>query len=439
MEPSTSAPRVTRSSQRSATISNTLLSIAKGTAEVRTSGSSPHQSDFSFVPLENLPAIPEKSLPLDDRDHLHHSPEPQPSDHSDDQSETSEQSAPDANVPNLANALTLLARRIGEMPAPKESSASVKPRTPDTFDGSDPNKLETFVFQCSMYIAALSKDFPNDESRVTFTISYLKGTPLEWFQSELNYAMSNNGRCPEWFNSYPDFLAELQRHFGPHDPVNDATNALESLRYRDSSKATKYTLDFNRYARRTGWNESALTRSFYKGLPDRLKDEIARIGKPTRLTTLQTLVATLDQRHWERQAEISRDKRANNQQKPAENRPDRGQQSSNPAKPNQQQQQAKGKDQKKPASAAASSSSTNTKTTTNSIADVLGPDGKLKPEERQRRLDNKLCLRCGNTGHVVSDCPITSKPKPKGRAAKAAAAAAASTASPATTPASGKA
>ena len=145
----------------------------------------------------------------------------------------------------------------------------------DTFDGTEPKQMESFIFQCSMYIAALSKDFPDDESRVTFTISYLKGTPLDWFQSELNHSMTTKGKVPDWFASYPKFLAELQRHFSPRDPVNTATNALESLRYKDSTKATRYTLDFNRHSRRTGWNESALSRHFYKGLPDRLKDEIA--------------------------------------------------------------------------------------------------------------------------------------------------------------------
>ena len=39
------------------------------------------------------------------------------------------------------------------------------------------------------------------------------------------------------------------------------------------------------------------------------------------------------------------------------------------------------------------------------ISDLLGADGKLKPEERQRCLDNVLCLYCGKPGHMVNDCP----------------------------------
>jgi len=39
----------------------------------------------------------------------------------------------------------------------------------------------------------------------------------------------------------------------------------------------------------------------------------------------------------------------------------------------------------------------------------LGKDGKLTAEERQRRIDNKLCLFCGGTGHMARDCPKRNK------------------------------
>jgi hypothetical protein len=213
------------------------------------------------------------------------------------------------------------------------------------------------------------------------------------------------------------FQQELKRLFGPRDPITDAMSSLENLRYRDSGKATRYNIDFNRHARKTGWNEQALLRQYYKGLPDRLKDEIARLGKPSGLKALQDLVATLDQRYWERQAEINRDKKSTSAStstnKPtSSDKSSAGQQSNNGQKQDNRQQQGK-KDQKKPASAPATPATPDK----NSIANLLGPDGKLKPEERQRRLDNKLCLRCGKPGHTANDCPT--KSKPKGRAATA--------------------
>ena len=325
---------------------------------------------------------------------------------------------PAAGERDLAQALEHLANKIAEMPAaPSKPKSQVKPCVPDTFDGSDPSRLETFIFQCNMYFAICASDFSDDEARVTFALSYLKGPPQDWFQSEISHVASEGGKLPEWFADYSIFQQELKRLFGPRDPINDAMNSLENLRYRDSGKATRYTIDFNRHARKTGWNEQALLRQYYKGLPDRLKDEIARLGKPTGLKSLQDLVATLDQRYWERQAEINRDKKsasASTSNKPASSeKPSGSQQSSGPKQDNRQQQGKK--DQKKPASAPTTPAANDK----NSIANLLGPDGKLKPEERQRRMDNKLCLRCGKPGHTVNDCPVAAKAKPKGRAASA--------------------
>ena len=83
---------------------------------------------------------------------------------------------------------------------------------------------------------------------------------------------------------------------------------------------------------------------------------------------------------------------------------------SKPAGQNQQKKQ----DQKKSAPAA-SSTSTAAKVP-DAIASVLGSDGKLKPEERKRRLDNNLCLGCGEAGHTVDKCTKVGKKKAKGRA-----------------------
>jgi Domain of unknown function (DUF4939) len=332
---------------------------------------------------------------------------------------------------NLARSLELLASNIkGMSKSPTTRKTAVKPRVPDTFDGTDPAKLDNFIFQCSMYIATCANDFKEDDSRVTFVISYLKGTPLDWFQTELNDALTRGGTFPSWFSSYAAFLVELKRLFGPRDPVADAITALESLRYKDSTKATRFTLEFNRHSRRTGFNDQALLRQYYKVLPDRLKDEIARVGKPTLLLDLQDLVATIDQRYWERQSEMNRDKKnANPQPNKSSDKKSDDKQSDNRHGNTQgkgdSQQQSKKQDKKPATNPTSSNAKPGNKSTT--IADVLGPDGKLKPEERQRRLDNKLCLRCGETGHVVADCPRTSNPK-KGRAVKATTAPAASSA-----------
>ena len=374
---SSSSGRTTRNSQKAATLGNTLGSVgSRPPTPSRPTTPPPHPSDFTFLPI---PEADEDSSPAEEstphRDN--HS-----SDHHSDQGSDHNQDV-DPEV-SLAQSLTLLAKKIDAMPRSKKRS--VKPREPDVFDGTDPNKLDNYIFQLTLYLATVSDDFPDDNTRITFALSYLKGTPLDWFQSEMTHALATGHTFPVWSTSIAAFLAELRRLFGPRDAVSDAMNALEALRYKDSTKATRYTIDFNRHGRKTGWNEKALARQYYKGLPDRLKDEIARIGKPDSLTKLQDLVATLDQRYWERQTEISRDKKSPNpsstsntthKSSSSENRS--GNQQASGSKPNNHQQSKPKdqKDQKKPYSGKSSSTKK-----TNTIADLLRADGKLKPEER---------------------------------------------------------
>src|SRR5258708_2773310 len=40
---------------------------------------------------------------------------------------------------------------------------------------------------------------------------------------------------------------------------------------------------------------------------------------------------------------------------------------------------------------------------------ILGPDGKLKPEECKRRQENNLCMMCRKPGHATSTCPAATR------------------------------
>ncbi len=38
---------------------------------------------------------------------------------------------------------------------------------------------------------------------------------------------------------------------------------------------------------------------------------------------------------------------------------------------------------------------------------ILGLDGKLKPEELEHQHKNKLCIVCSSSNHQASECPAT--------------------------------
>jgi hypothetical protein len=313
----------------------------------------------------------------------------------------------------LTSALELL---TGELRRRENPGHKAKTKEPDTFDGSDTKKLNNFILLCNLYFRANPSSYSDDDAKVTFALSYLRGLALEYFEP----ALLDSEVIPDWLEDWPEFTRVLRTQFGPIDPTADAEDGIDNLRMQDNQHIVKYNVEFNRLAIRTRWDDSVLRHRYYSGLAERIKDIMGQQGKPPTLESMKALAHSIDSRHWERLREKSRTGKAKSD-KAEDKKPDdknKGQSSgnnsnnsSNPAK------NKKGKfnnDNKsgKPPSASGSSSS---------IADKLGKDGKLTHQERQRRFDNNLCMFCGGAGHTAKECPksTSSASKAKARAVEA--------------------
>ena len=124
------------------------------------------------------------------------------------------------------------------------SSSWAKVQDLDTFDGTDPKKLQTFLVQCELVYSDRPKAFRLDRSKITFAQSYLKGMALEWFEPDLlDTGDPANRLC--WMDNWIAFIAELQSTFGPHNPVADAEHQLNHLQMKDGHHVTWYIMDFN--------------------------------------------------------------------------------------------------------------------------------------------------------------------------------------------------
>src|SRR6266705_7101389 len=175
---------------------------------------------------------------------------------------------------------------------------------PDQFDGSDTCKLRTFFVQCKLNFQDRPCAFATDTAKVVFTLSYLKGAALDWFEPDL--LCGPQARCSPWMDDYSEFVFELECNFGPHDPVSDAEHQLDSLSMKDGQWINQYIVEFNQHALQVrGYGEGALRHHFYNGLPDRIKDEISHVGKPTSLYALCNLAQSIDVCYWERKSKLS--------------------------------------------------------------------------------------------------------------------------------------
>lgn len=350
-------------------------------------------------------------------------------------SEHRNEEAPPSDIVRLAEVLERLTRKTSSSPPPR----SVKVRKPDPFDGSDPQKLNTFLLQCQLAFRTDTRSFSRGQDKVSFALSYLKGTALDWFEPAIM-----RGEDPEWIDDWDIFVEELQSNFGVFDPEGDAESKLQTLTMRDDKPCAKYLAEFNRLASRVQWSESALCFLLYKGLPARLKDKISESpsGKPKTLAGMRRLIQLYDRRYWERQEEIRRERgsqpKASSSQNSGSRSNNSGGSSNNASssgngnqamKSSSSNNQAKGSnsggrnDTPNPRANSTprpgNSSSGNNSTADRAKAMGLDKNGKLTPEERKRRFENNLCMFCAKPGHKARDCtnPASTASQAKARSA----------------------
>ena len=100
----------------------------------------------------------------------------------------------------------------------------VKLREPDTFDGSNPKKLRTFLLHCKLNFRDCPDLFPDGNTKVNYVFSYLKGSALECFKPGLL-----DPTMPVWASDFDLFITELEANFGTYDPIGKAEAKLEGL------------------------------------------------------------------------------------------------------------------------------------------------------------------------------------------------------------------
>ena len=88
----------------------------------------------------------------------------------------------------LAEVLGRLANTLNtnQTPGPNTNSRETKAHIPDTFSGTEPDKLNNFLFQCRLYFRANLAQFDTDIAKINFIMTYLTGVAQDWFEVGLN-------------------------------------------------------------------------------------------------------------------------------------------------------------------------------------------------------------------------------------------------------------
>ena len=299
----------------------------------------------------------------------------------------------------------IVVQPLAALPA-RPDPTKTKLCAPDPFNGTETIKLQSFLVQCQLNFADRPSAFATDRAKVNYAMSHLKGVALAWFEPYYLEVATPGVPPPLFMTDYEAFCEELKTNFGPSDPVGDAESKLRTLLMKSDQRIAKYVVNFNRLATQVLWGENALWYQFHAGLPDRIKDQIANVGKPATLMDLRTLAQNIDHRYWERKSEVSR------KSKPSLSNPQ--------TKPSMTTSTSSTyRLYTKSSSSSASSPKASSSSYEKPDISHLLSEGKLLDSERQRWIKENLCIYCGASGHMAKECQKrnTANTKVKARAA----------------------
>jgi len=182
-----------------------------------------------------------------------------------------------------------------------------------------------------------------------------------------------------------EFVDQLNTYFGQPDLAQASERALRALKMQDYQHVNKYMIEFSEHATHTGWNDVALYGEFYRGLAERIKDQLLSLDRPQMFQQLKVAALKCDTRYWECQGEKATPSGWNRQ----------AASSSVPVK------------------LGSNLTASSDAATTSHTNPGLGVDGKLTQEERERRRLKGLCYYCGITiDSPAPDCHNSRHPKP---------------------------
>ena len=173
-------------------------------------------------------------------------------------------------------------------------------------------------------------------------------------------------------NNFDIFLEAFAEAFGEHDKARWATTKIRSL-WQGTRSASTYASDFRQLTCDINWDEAALMSQFYWGLKDIVKDLLLSLHDPQTLNEEISQAVKCDNRLFQRHQDQS-------SWTPSREQTIRRTSSLSASRPNSHLE----------------------------VADMQIDAIRVKyltPEEKKRRMEEGLCLYCGEGGHRVPNCP----------------------------------
>ncbi|GAA5883776.1 hypothetical protein JCM16303_002366 [Sporobolomyces ruberrimus] len=322
---------------------------------------------------------------------------------------------PSVSLDDLVRVLQSLSR-----PSSTPSAPRAKLNDPLKFSGRVKDSSH-FIYAVLANLRQAEAQYSTDISRITYLSTWLEGSALQWFLGLLrrnahdylareNATQVNLGQDLLVFDTnfqfdstlYPFVLNELlsfdtflrffNLSFANPDARSTAKTKLANL--KQTTSVAVFASEFQSYCFDLDDTPWRIAEKFYKNLKPAVKDKVHARGKPDNLTDMIALAISVDNRIQEREAERREEERL---QRPA--RPTYAPAVKVSVAPNPTRAPITTR------IAATSNPPSRISSTAPSSSRPASSYTRLSEADRQYRMDNRLCLYCGEPGHQKLQCP----------------------------------
>jgi hypothetical protein len=297
--------------------------------------------------------------------------------HSDDSSEDEDPATAhdpkSSKTPGRAATISIGAASRSLSRTPGGTLKPIKVKAPEPFKGGSGTEAKQWAARMSGWLRLSATQFEREEDVITFLLVNMEGSASAWALPHL----ANIGTDKATMKTVDDFDHAFERAFFNPDKQQAAKRKITSL--TQTSTTAAYATEFRTLLMSLDWNDATLRAQFYKGLHWHVKQQLAqKEDQPQDLEALIAAAICID--NVRRKLEISRP--------PHENRLRTTTSTTRPA---------------------------NTSTPCIDSDRLKADPNYVSEAERQRRRDEKLCIKCGKAGHRFAECRTGWKGPGKGK------------------------
>lgn len=139
--------------------------------------------------------------------------------------------------------------------------------------------------------------FPDEESNVLFTATYLRGKAFAWIEPKLVKCTPD-----PILLDFDLFCQDMVRSLGDPDQEKNMARTLNAL--KQTSSAANCRTEFDQISQYLSWDNAALRSRYYEGLKTKVKDSLALVvQEPEGFKDFHDLSVRLDTRIHDRENE----------------------------------------------------------------------------------------------------------------------------------------